>query len=1171
MKAMFRLLALAVSSAIVGGPLAVVAAPAPTAGGKAPSNTAPAGASEAEEAPERTAPASFAGGMELEESKRTDAADRKRDEAIAELKDIIPAIDPGDQKSELLFQLAELWIEKSKFVYFKEFGLQDERYRVWLECVNTQGEAACGAQPNLDNHQSELYRTEALRLYEQILKDSPTYPRKDEVLFALATNLYEKGEKSASIERHRDLVTQYPDSRFVGDSYVAMGEHYFGANELARAEAAYTKALEASANEPRIYNFALYKLAWCSYNSGEFQDALAKFKDVVVRSEASRARNEVALKGEALQDMMLTWQALSAVEEANEYYKQKTNRTGARRYFARLANKYFADGNHDNAIRSFRLLIEEDPFDPKNPEYQSNVVRAYEGLRQRDQVVAEMKVLVDNYKPGSAWSEANKDNRIALASAYELSEGAMRELVTDYHQEAQKTKEVKTYRLAAQIYKDYLDSFSESDNAYNLRYYYAEILWTLEEWELAAEQYELTYERDPEGSYSKTAAYNTLLAYEKLIAIEKGELSRAQLRDDQKVDENKGKGQAAQTKKIQVVQVDKDVKEEVIPQWESKMIAAADRYALIAAADPRLAADEINVRYKAAFIYYDRKHFTEAANRFGDIILKWPADAQARKAADLSLNILEVKEEWSDLARLSRAFYGNPKLAKPGEKWTQDLAKIMEGAQYKYIDLVVLQKEERSEDAATMFRDFVTEFPKSDYSAQALLYSMEIYTKANKLDQGMAVAGQILADYPTSEHRAAAIWSLAKFNEQTADFAKASAFFLQYAREWEEKVGIRPDPKADAKRAVALKKPADVIKAHSDDAVKASDALFNAALWTEGMGAFEEAIALYREYMEKYSSVPGAESSSRLAFHIADIYDLQHDWPRAEKAYDDFVKQYDKRASAGEIFFARYKRARALERLGRRDDANKLLEVCAKEFPGVSAEDRGKADYRDAYAYAQFALMETKWKAYTAIKFDNVRKLRDSLAAKMKATPLLEADYTAVVEIGSGDWGIAALTRIGMMYQDFARNFVESPDPPGLDFDQLDLYRSELENRAFPLEEKAIEAYEIALDKSYELGVYNEFTLAAQNALNRFKPGEYGEVQQVAYTGSEFFSRAPAALTSTETFGPGVGAKAKAAADIAAEDASDDDSFDATTEAPAVEEPAPVKKGVLIMDKAAAQ
>src|SRR5207253_5507008 len=92
-----------------------------------------------------------------------------------------------------------------------------------------------------------------------------------------------------------------------------------------------------------------------------------------------------------------------------------------------------------------------------------------------------------------------------------------------------------------------------------------------------------------------------------------------------------------------------------------------------------------------------------------------------------------------------------------------------------------------------------------------------------------------------------------------------------------------------------------------------------------------------------------------------------------------------------------------------------------------------------------------------------------------------------------------------LAYGDFAQNFLDSPDPKGLDEDQLSMYRGELENRAFPLEEKALEGLEKALAKSYELSVYNEWTLLAQDKVNKYKPGLYGKVREVAYRGSEFF------------------------------------------------------------------
>ena len=44
------------------------------------------------------------------------------------------------------------------------------------------------------------------------------------------------------------------------------------------------------------------------------------------------------------------------------------------------------------------------------------------------------------------------------------------------------------------------------------------------------------------------------------------------------------------------------------------------------------------------------------------------------------------------------------------------------------------------------------------------------------------------------------------------------------------------------------------------------------------------------------------------------------------------------------------------------------------------------------------------------------------------------------------------------------------------------------------------------LVKSYELGVYNEWTLAAQERINKYRPGLYAKVHEVPYRGSEFFA-----------------------------------------------------------------
>src|SRR3954451_630136 len=109
------------------------------------------------------------------------------------------------------------------------------------------------------------------------------------------------------------------------------------------------------------------------------------------------------------------------------------------------------------------------------------------------------------------------------------------------------------------------------------------------------------------------------------------------------------------------------------------MIASCERYARITPGSK----DEIVVRYRAAFLYYDHLHFVEAAKRFGDIILKWPTDDMSRKAANLSLDILNTKEEWLALSELSRKFLADTRLCPPGSRFASEVSLIGEGAQFK--------------------------------------------------------------------------------------------------------------------------------------------------------------------------------------------------------------------------------------------------------------------------------------------------------------------------------------------------------------------------------------------------------------------------------------------------------------------------------------------------------
>ncbi|MDA4132648.1 MAG: tetratricopeptide repeat protein, partial [Thaumarchaeota archaeon] len=489
------------------------------------------------------------------------------------------------------------------------------------------------------------------------------------------------------------------------------------------------------------------------------------------------------------------------VDEAKAYYEQHVSKKRTYRLMGRLASTYFDSGAWDSTIKTYRLILVDEPNDQDAPAYQANIVKAFanQGPGQRQHVREELKTLVDKYKPSSEWANANSHNKVALANAYDLSEGSMRELVTEYHAEAQRTKSVATYRLARDLYKEYLTEFPDSENSYSLRFYYAEILWALEQWSDAADQYTILVQKDPKGTYAKSSSYDTLLCYDKLVAIDQGKLTQRELSDNEKIDETKKKGTVEkETKRLQTATT--NIQETPLTKWEGKLVEAGDNYVRLFPDT----ADESNILYKAAVIYYDHYHYVEAAHRFGAVITKFPSDKNAQYAANLTLHALEVKEEWEALNTLARAFAKNKFLNK-GE-FAKDLQKLIEGSQFKY-DMLVYEKKDYDK-SATLFAEFVKEFPKSQYAPKALFNSLVMFEQAKKLDQAITVGEKLVHDYPTSDLVLRTIGALGRDYELTADFANA-------AREYE---------------AFANKDPKDP---------KAADNLFNAALWNEGLGNFD--------------------------------------------------------------------------------------------------------------------------------------------------------------------------------------------------------------------------------------------------------------------------------------------------------------------------------------------
>lgn len=1091
---------------------------------------------------------------------RSKQADAKRDEAIEELKKLIPKA-PTSRKSEMIFRLAELYWQKSKYNYGLEMQTYEKAYQSWADAGGKKNEPVAKDF----TRESELIKQNALKLYEKVLEEYPTYERNDEVLFYLGYNEYEAGNKDKAVGHYWTLIKQFPKSRLVPDAYLQLGEHFFAANSVDKARKAYERALATPV--ARVQSYALYKLSWCDYNVQEYAEGIKKLKQVIAQSEkAGSDKDAIQLKSEALGDLARFFSYVDETETAFAYFKEKGGEDIAIRYTARLAELFQEQGKWDLQITTFRLLINKYPNQPKAPQFQSSIVTAYSKLNDKEQVRKEVERLVDLYRPGTPWyrEQEKRNDKATLEYAYDLTESNLRDLVTEYHRDAQKRQDVPTYQLARDIYKKYLDVFTTTDSSYQMRFFYGEVLWSLKEWRNAAEVYDAVARMaPPEGAkdkYTRTAAFNSILAWEKIIA----EGDKGKLDSTEKVKEKKEKGDVDKnvTKlKIANLEAGKKYVEEPIPDNELKLSAACDLYFGIA--DPK-DEDLPAIKFKAAFIYYQHNHFVEAAKRYNEVIERWPGSDLSHKSANLVLDSLNVQQQWEALEKYARGFKANRKLVGGDKKFDDELQGLVEGASFKAIlvadegarKLTGEEQQATLANVATRFRGFQKEFPESKYSDKAVYNSLVIYNKADELDNAIEAAELLLDKYPKSDQVEPTHFLLASFQERTANFTVAADTYLKYYDTYKDP----KDMKDAAGKALEAGRKSEIQK-------KAADALYNAGVYYQGQGDSKAAISAFEKYTKDYADRADAAD---VYWRICEIQESDKKWKEAIDCFGKFKDLY-KKASPAKVFESRYRIALAFEEQKQHPQAVVEYKWLAANYAKLDKSAQEAAGARLAGAHAAFELLEPEFADFNKLKITLNKKTLEAKTAKAEDLACVDSGeakckkpgkYLSILSYGNGEYGIAALTRIGQVYRSVANEIRNAPLPRNLDEDQIEIYKAELDNFALGPEEKALEAFENALTKAYELNIYNKYTLLAQDNIKELNPNKYPDLQQAGFRGADFFIAAsviskPAAKASEAAPAPAAGEPSKT--EEPAEEAGDEAGEDESAEADATQKPRAAK------------
>ncbi len=976
----------------------------------------------------------------------------------------------------------------------------------------------------------------AVRTYKRLADNEKfkSYPRMDQALFAFAYTLQQgKYMKDARQIYHR-LLTEYPQSKYVPDAYLAFADYYFQENQLANAEAFYKKVLQFP--KSNVYNYATYMLGWVYLNLSQHEDAGKQFLQVIRDTDGQKKQE--TLNRAAKKDFVRAFSEFGAVAKAWQTF-QKIDSAYAFTMFELLADFYTEQGKSDKAIYTYRQLIKEEPKNKNVCLWQYNIATAMlsaagatnaNKVEEIERLVKLFGALKDKKVLPAAEASECHDNAAAMSG----------EMARAYHNESIKTKNPETLAYADKLYNVYLEVFPDAPDYGDTQYFYSELLWSradnepnprlqTELWENAAVSFTNVVKTGKvDQKLVKESAYAAVLGWKNALAVDpRVKVDPLDFKDD--------------GKEVKVPEP------KPIPEREQKMLDAFDIY-IKYIKDPE--DDElVGMKFLKANMFRRYNHFEEALPLFEDIIKTHSKHETAYYSANILLDIYIVTGQNVKVAEWAKWFMDNPKFISAKEDQDRsDLndraASIMAVAERKILEQVEAEAKKTGDFAKyvqcgngylKLFNDTVKKNPDVgvEEKMDQVLYNAGVcYEEGRSLSAAISVYVELMDRFPTSKSSARALARLGNVYARVAYYDKASANFEEYAKKYAKeddaykamndavfyRKGIGDDDKAIEDTNLFISKFGTGKKGAPDGAA----AYFSLASIYEKRGDLDVVVDHYRKYLKKHASAGGSDKIVVAYARIGQILWQQScpvktvDGSCIKVARERAVGKASKKRKKGDTRTQCGPETKIKLTVVTRDE--KKAKEALKAFGQAVAEfDRkgGKfpgGDERTArywYALSKFYAAEVDYEKFLSIKFPE--KLNFDPAKKAEAEKSLkrfDAWFKEKETVGgkaAGQYGklifeikepqnaIAGAARIGQVSQNFSDALYTAEIPENIRKyeEAVDIYCETLEAKAEPLEATSLDAFSACLKTSTDFGWFSSWSRLCERELGQIKPEDF--------------------------------------------------------------------------------
>lgn len=613
---------------------------------------------------------------------------------------------------DLIFRLAELYVEKSRYRFHLEAELREET----------------GKQTSIVVPDVTLLKQKAISLYQRILREFPEYEEADKVRFFMAHEQRELGQFDDALKTYAELLEKHPKSALAPEALLVMGDYHFDKSELDKAESYYLKIV--SRPHSPAHDLANYKLGWVWINRGKHAQAV-KYFEAAAKSPLGDDADTKALsvKGLALSDLVYSYTEARPAKGSVEYFEALADSSNTFEVaLEKLGNRYFIKDEFPHAAAAYRklLLVSRDPErDPERAERLYEIIRNSKGkvLPTADDV----RNLVRVAARARLDTEMPEEERARLLEDFEVY---ARDLSTRLHVYAQRRNNAKLQSEAADAYLSYLSLFQNEKHVAAMKRNLAEALFAAKRFPEAGRAYE-ELALAAEGDGREEPLYTSLVAFHEA------------LKEPEKLNYFERVDARSAIKQLGSFYVKNFPKNQKVP----------------------------TVKFNVARAYYDDGDFRTSAELFLAYATEHPKDKDAPAAANLALDSLHHLKDYRGIEEAGKKLMAVAALPASLKKEIND---IVTAARTEELAEVMIASDDGDAGVVERLMKVADERGTTDIADKALQGALTQAVSRRNIDEVQKVTDAILAKFPKSASAANAILTMARFATDMGDYDAAA-------------------------------------------------------------------------------------------------------------------------------------------------------------------------------------------------------------------------------------------------------------------------------------------------------------------------------------------------------------------------------------------------------------